>query len=98
MNRFKLYLSCSLLTGILLFAFLTAGAQQCFTNYTLSPGGVICSAAFPLPLTMSGSQRGVTYQLLYNGTTIGSVVGTGSALQMGTATLNNTGGTYVVLA
>lgn len=98
MNRFKLYLSCSLLTGILLFAFLTAGAQQCFTNYTLSPGGVICSAAFPLPLTMSGSQRGVTYQLLYNGTAIGSVVGTGSALQMGTATLNNTGGTYVVLA
>jgi RHS repeat-associated protein len=48
---------------------------------------------------MSGSQTGVSYQLQYNGTNVGApILGTGSAITVGTATANNSGGTYVVVA
>ncbi len=66
------------------------------TQYTVTGGGTYCTDGIGLPVGLSGSQSGVSYQLLLNGTNSGSpVAGTGSVISFG----NRTGaGTYTVLA
>ncbi|MGZ3874280.1 MAG: hypothetical protein ACXVJD_15255, partial [Mucilaginibacter sp.] len=76
-----------------------ANAQQCFNNYLLSPSGNVCGGSAVMML--SGSQSGVTYQLMVNGSNYGSPVsGTGGALSLGTVTSAGSGGggTFLVMA
>jgi len=66
------------------------------TAYNVTGGGDYCAGGAGLPIGLSGSQSGVNYQLLRNGSNIGTAVaGTGSALNFGTFTL---AGTYTVNA
>ncbi|MEI8203105.1 MAG: hypothetical protein WCH34_08850 [Bacteroidota bacterium] len=55
------------------------------TVYTVTGGGSYCSSGTGLPVGLSGSQSGVTYQLYRNGTTaVGTpVAGTGAAISLG---------------
>jgi len=82
------------------------GVQQAFASvsvvvspppvaYTLSGGGAYCHGSNGLIVSLSGSQIGVDYQLLKNGTNYGAVVaGTGNALIWS----NLTAGIYSVVA
>jgi hypothetical protein len=64
--------------------------------YTVTGGGNYCSGGSGVAVGLSGSQRGVSYQLKINGTNSGSpVAGTGSVLSFGNQT---TVGTYTVEA
>ncbi|GAA4460298.1 hypothetical protein GCM10023093_02690 [Nemorincola caseinilytica] len=64
--------------------------------YTMSAGGNYCSGGTGVPLTLSGSETGVDYQLYHGTAATGSgVAGTGTVLDMGTQLA---AGTYTVLA
>lgn len=64
-------------------------------NFTVLGSGTATCAGSPT-ITLSGSETGVSYQLLLDGTNTGGVVaGTGSALSFGPKSLS---GTYTVLA
>ncbi|GAA4467369.1 hypothetical protein GCM10023093_23170 [Nemorincola caseinilytica] len=66
--------------------------------YNVTGGGVYClgGGGSGLPVDLSGSETGYSYQLYRDGATLGSpFIGTGSALSMGTFTV---AGTYSVLA
>lgn len=64
------------------------------TQYAVTGGGSYCAGGVGLPVGLAGSQVGVNYTLLYNGTTIVSQInGTGSALNFG---LQTNGGTYTI--
>ena len=71
---------------------ITAGPTQ----FTVQGGGTYCSDGVGLPIGLSGSEVGVSYQLLFNGSNSGTPVGgTGSVITFG----NRTGvGNYTVLA
>ncbi len=66
------------------------------TLFSVGGGGAICSGGSGLNITLSGSQAGVNYQLLLNGTNVGSpLAGNGAALSF----VNQLGaGTYTVVA
>lgn len=69
--------------------------------YTLSGGGNNCAnpAGGTVPVTLSGSEVGVTYQLLNNGVASGPVmVGNGSPLTWQVAAASNAPGHYTVAA
>jgi hypothetical protein len=53
------------------------------TAYTVTGGGAYCQGGSGVPVGLSGSQVGVVYTLLQNGTSIGTFNGTGSALDFG---------------
>ena len=73
---------------------LTLQAQP--TSFSVTGGGSYCVGDAGLPVGLSGSQTGVSYQLLKNGINIGSAVaGTGSAISFGNQTA---AGTYTVVA
>jgi cytoskeletal protein CcmA (bactofilin family) len=65
--------------------------------FNVTGGGSYCSGGTGVPVGLDGSQTGVEYQLVLDGTTnIGSAVaGTGSAISFGNQT---TAGTYTVVA
>jgi hypothetical protein len=64
--------------------------------YAVTGGGGYCTGGAGVMVGLSGSQTGVTYQLLLNGNTVGSpLAGTGNALTFGNRT---TVGTYTVRA
>jgi|GEM_PF-2387028 len=65
------------------------------TLYTVTGGGSYCSGGSGLPVGLSGSQTGVTYQLMRGATNVVSVSGTGNALNFGNQTV---AGTYSVVA
>ncbi len=67
------------------------------TAYNVIGGGTYCSSATGVPVGLSNSQTGVTYQLILNGfTNIGlPISGTGAAISFGNQTL---AGTYTVRA
>ncbi|HET7115027.1 MAG TPA: T9SS type A sorting domain-containing protein [Hanamia sp.] len=63
--------------------------------FTVSGGGTSCSPGSSVPITLSGSETGVSYQLNSNGFPVGTAVqGNGSPLTFTTSTA----GTYKVLA
>ena len=64
--------------------------------YTVTGGGSYCAGGSGLPIGLSGSKRGVLYQLKLNGHNQGNVIaGSGSAISFG---LNKAAGTYTVTA
>ncbi len=66
------------------------------TAFSVTGGGVYCSGQGGVAVGLSGSQSGLTYQLLRGGTPVGGpVAGTGTALSFGNQT---TAGTYTVTA
>jgi hypothetical protein len=66
------------------------------TAYTLSGGGNMCNGALGLPIVLSGSATGISYQLMNGSATVGSAInGTGAPINFG---LFTTGGTYAVVA
>jgi len=66
------------------------------TAFNVTGGGSICPGGGGLPVGLSGSQAGVSYQLIRNGSNVGAPVpGTGSAISFGNQTA---GGTYTVQA
>jgi len=67
------------------------------TQFSVTGGGPYCSAGVGSAVGLSGSETGVTYQLVQGGTTnVGApVTGTGSAISFGLIT---TAGTYTVVA
>ena len=67
------------------------------TAFNVTGGGNLCSGGAGAPVGLDGSQTGVSYQLVLNGTTnVGSAVtGTGSAINFPVQT---TAGTYTVNA
>lgn len=65
------------------------------TVYDLGGGGAYCEGGAGSPVTLSGSQPGVTYQLKLDGSNVTSLPGTGGALNFG----NQTGpGIYTIVA
>ncbi|MEI6456462.1 MAG: T9SS type A sorting domain-containing protein [bacterium] len=63
--------------------------------YNMTGGGSYCPGGSGMPVGLSGSQTGVQYRLLKNGTPVGSwIAGTGSAISLG----NQTAGTYTASA
>ncbi|MDD4373952.1 MAG: PKD domain-containing protein [Bacteroidales bacterium] len=66
------------------------------TLFTVTGGGEYCSGGSGLAVGLNGSQTGVSYQLVLNGSDIGSPLsGTGSAISFGTQT---SAGNYTVYA
>lgn len=67
------------------------------TVFNITGGGTICSGATGAPISLSGSQTGVSYQLkdASNSNVGTAVAGTGAALNFGNIA---TAGTYTVLA
>lgn len=64
--------------------------------FIVSGGGTICAGDSGLPIGITGSESGVSYQLQRDGSFIGSqLAGTGSALQFG---LQSLAGNYTVFA
>lgn len=63
--------------------------------YSVTGGGSLCADAPGVPIGLNGSQTGVTYTLYRGATVVGSIAGTGTALNFGTY---NTAGTYTVQA
>ncbi len=64
--------------------------------YTVQGGGEYCSGGTGLPVDLTGSETGITYQLYHDGIADGSpVVGTGSMISFGNKTA---AGTYTVTA
>lgn len=94
MKSFKILICGLLFPSLLLYCF--DSQAQCFTHYSLTPNGNVCGAS--ATVTLAGSQSGVTYKLMINGSYVGSpVIGNGSALNLGT--VNNTQtGTYLAFA
>ena len=65
-------------------------------SFTLTGGGSYCAADTGVHIGLSGSESGISYQLYYNSSPVGSVVtGTGSALDFG---LMTAGGVYSAIA
>ena len=86
---------------------LTSDATNCFSNaanitlnaaptaYTVSGSGSYCQNGTGVPVSLSGSDVGVNYQLYNGATAVGTAVaGTGSAISFG----NQTAGTFTVTA
>lgn len=66
------------------------------TAYSVTGGGSYCSGGSGVPVGLSGSQSGVSYQLQLNGSNSGaSVAGTGSDISFGNQI---SAGTYTVVA
>ncbi|HMP77631.1 MAG TPA: fibronectin type III domain-containing protein, partial [Kiritimatiellia bacterium] len=66
------------------------------TAYTVTGGGTVCAGGSGTAVGLSGSQAGVSYQLLRDATPVGSsVAGTGGAISFG---LHTTAGAYTVEA
>jgi len=66
------------------------------TAFTVTGSGNYCTGGAGLPVTLSGSETGVEYQLLIGIAPIGTLVtGTGAAINFGNQT---TAGTYTVVA
>lgn len=64
--------------------------------YTITGGGNYCSGGAGVLIGLSGSEHGVNYQLLWEGSVIGTAVsGTGLAIDFG---LSSSAGTYTVVA
>ena len=64
--------------------------------FTMSSSGGYCAGGSGIPVTVSGSTTGVSYQLYSSGTPVGApIAGTGSLISFGSIT---TGGTYTVIA
>ena len=64
------------------------------TAYSVTGGGAYCSGGTGVPVGLSGSQSGFSYQLFLGGTAVGTPVnGTGSAISFGNKTA---AGTYTV--
>ena len=65
-------------------------------TYTVGGGGSLCAGGTGVPVTLAGSNTGVTYQLYKSGSPIGTAMaGTGSAINFGAQTLS---GGYTVTA
>ena len=65
-------------------------------SFSVTGGGSYCTGGAGLPVGLSGSQTGVSYQLQKDGVNVGSAVaGTGSAISFGNQTA---AGTYTVVA
>ncbi|GAB3506201.1 hypothetical protein GCM10027341_38820 [Spirosoma knui] len=86
----------------------TTGCQQMMTGqisvsvnalpaaFTVTGGGSYCQDGAGVPVSLNGSETGVSYQLLFNGGLSGTaIVGTGQALSFGNQTQP---GTYTVRA
>ncbi len=66
------------------------------TSYSVTGGGSYCSPGAGMPVGLTNSQSGYDYQLLLNGTPVGSPVnGNGSPISFGN---QQASGTYTVLA
>lgn len=67
------------------------------TVFNVTGGGTLCSGGAGTPISLSGSQTGVSYQLkdAANSNVGAAIVGTGAALNFGNIAV---GGTYTVLA
>jgi len=63
--------------------------------YTVTGGGSFCIGESGVPINLSGSEVGVTYQLKRDNAQVGQETGTGSSLSFGNYT---TDGTYTVTA
>jgi hypothetical protein len=53
------------------------------TVYAMLGGGQVCEGTAGLPLSLAGSDEGVTYRLYRNGIVVATFTGTGSALDFG---------------
>ena len=64
------------------------------SNFNINPQGIVCAGS---PITLSGSEIGVSYNLIRNGSiiTAGPIPGTGSMISFG---VQNTPGIYTVIA
>ena len=65
------------------------------TSYTVTGGGSYCAGGTGEHVGLSGSSAGVSYQLYLGSSLVGSMTGTGSALDFG---LETAAGTYTVVA
>lgn len=66
------------------------------SGYNVTGGGSYCTGGTGVPVGLSGSESGITYQLLLNGVNDGTAIsGTGGAITFGNKT---TAGTYTVVA
>ena len=81
-------------TGCLISA---AGLVYALPNiYTLTGGGAFCTGSTGVPVGLSGSDAGISYQLMNGGSAVGTpVIGTGSPISFGILT---TAATYTVIA
>ncbi len=77
-------------------ATVTIGINPLPTTYIVGGGGNYCAGGAGLHVTLSGSNAGITYQLMLGSTPVGgSVAGTGLGLDFG---LQTAGGVYTVVA
>lgn len=67
------------------------------TSYSVTGGGTYCAPGTPPSVGLSNSQTGYSYQLMLNGSPVGTAIpgSTGTPLDFGTQA---TGGTYTVVA
>lgn len=67
------------------------------TVYNVTGGGAVCSGDTGVSVTLSGSQSGVNYQLIRNGTNVGATLtGTGSALVWNSLTVSGGYSVYAI--
>src|SRR5882724_2327452 len=82
--------------SVALFFLVTGKANAQCTSFNVDGGGTLSSTVTSFPITLSGSQTGVSYQLMRYGVASGTpVAGTGSAL---TWASQNAEGPYMVIA
>jgi hypothetical protein len=76
---------------------LTTDVQLCSvpTAFSMTGGGSYCIGGSGLPVGLSGSQVGITYELYKDGILDGLMTGTGSAISFGTKSAD---GVYTVVA
>ncbi|MCZ2460881.1 MAG: lamin tail domain-containing protein, partial [Chitinophagales bacterium] len=91
---YKFYVECSTSAGCRTETDFVINAKP--TAFNVTGGGSYCTGGSGVTVGLSGSESGVNYQLVRNGTNTGSpVAGTGSAISFGNQTV---AGTYTVIA
>ncbi len=73
----------------------TVNANTAPLIYTVTGGGIMCAGLSGFHIIQTGSEVGISYQLLNSGSPVATIAGTGMALDFGAQTL---GGTYTVVA
>lgn len=78
---------------------ITVTVSAPISSFTVTGSGSYCPGSSPLPITLSGSEAGVVYRLMLNGTTVvDSLTGTGSALVFNHGIATSTPNIYTVVA
>ena len=87
------YISYHLSTGCIATTIITVNPLP--ASYNVTGGGGYCAGGTGVDIGLNGSQDGVSYQLIYSGSAVDTLPGSGSALDFGLFTF---AGAYTVLA